>query len=59
MGIGSDFDGIESAPQELDDVAALPALTRALRKRGYNKKEIGKILGGNFIRVFKANMSMN
>ena len=59
VGIGSDFDGIESAPQELDDVAALPALTRALRKRGYNKKEIGKILGGNFIRVFKANMSMN
>jgi membrane dipeptidase len=55
VGIGSDFDGIESSPKPLDDVAALPLLTKALRERGYKKKEIRKILGGNFIRVFKAN----
>ncbi len=55
VGLGSDFDGINSAPQELDDVTGMPVITRELVKRGYNKKEIKKILGGNFIRVFKAN----
>jgi membrane dipeptidase len=56
VGVGSDFDGIESAPRELDDVTGYPAITRELRKRGYSKKDIRKILGGNFLRVFKANM---
>lgn len=55
VGIGSDFDGISSSPQGLDDVASLPNITKALVERGYNKKDIEKILGGNFIRVFKAN----
>jgi membrane dipeptidase len=56
VGLGSDFDGIESAPQELDDVTCYPVITRELVKRGYGKKDIEKILGGNFIRVLKANM---
>jgi len=56
VGLGSDFDGIESAPQELDDVSTYPLITRELLKRGYKKADIEKILGGNFIRVFKANM---
>ncbi len=55
VGIGSDFDGIESAPVPLNDVASFPLLTRALLKRGYSKADIKKILGENFIRVFKAN----
>jgi membrane dipeptidase len=53
--LGSDFDGIESAPRPLDDVTAMPLLTKGLVQRGYSKKDIRKILGGNFIRVFKAN----
>lgn len=52
VGLGSDFDGIESAPKELDDVTGYPLVTRELRKRGYSKKDIRKILGGNFLRVF-------
>ncbi len=55
VGLGSDFDGIESSPQQLDDVGDLPNITKALLERGYNKKEIKKILGGNFLRIFKAN----
>ena len=55
IGLGSDFDGITSAPQQLDEVADLPFITQELVKRGYSKKDIYKILGGNFIRVFKAN----
>ena len=55
VGIGSDFDGIESSPKELDDVTKYPLITKALVDKGYSKKEITKILGGNFLRVLKAN----
>lgn len=55
VGIGSDFDGIESAPQELDDVTAYPLVTKELLRRRYRKRDIKKILGGNFMRVFRAN----
>jgi len=56
VGLGSDFDGIESAPQELDDVSCYPLVTRELVKSGYSKEHIEKILGGNFIRVLTARM---
>lgn len=55
VGLGSDFDGINSAPQQLDDVTSYPIITEELAKRGYKKKEIRKILGENFIRVWRAN----
>lgn len=55
VGLGSDFDGIESPPQQLDDVSTYPLITRELLKRGYKPVDIEKILGGNFIRVLKAN----
>lgn len=55
VGLGSDFDGINSAPQQLDDVTNYPLITDELFKRGYSKKQIRKILGGNFLRVFAAN----
>jgi membrane dipeptidase len=54
VGLGSDFDGISSAPQGLDGVEDFPRITEALMKRGYSKKAIKKILGGNFIRLMKA-----
>ena len=56
VGLGSDFDGMESAPIGLDGVQDFPRITEALSEKGYSKKDINKILGGNFIRVFKANM---
>jgi membrane dipeptidase len=55
VGLGSDFDGINSTPRELNDVADMPLITKALIERGYSKKDIKKILGENFIRVFKEN----
>jgi membrane dipeptidase len=55
VGLGSDFDGINSTPRELNDVADMPLITKALIARGYSKKDIKKILGENFIRVFKEN----
>jgi membrane dipeptidase len=55
VGLGSDFDGIGSSPQELDGVQDFPKITRALQERGYSKKDIRKILGENVQRVFAAN----
>ncbi len=55
VGLGSDFDGISSAPQQLDGVQDFPIITEELVKRGFSKKEIKKILGGNILRVFAAN----
>jgi len=55
VGLGSDFDGIESSPQQLDDVTTYPLITKALFEKGYSKKDVRKILGENFLRVLKAN----
>ena len=55
VGLGSDFDGISVAPQHLDDVTSYPIITKALLDRGYSKKEVTKIMGGNIVRVLKAN----
>lgn len=51
VGLGSDFDGIDSAPQQLDGVEHFPNITQALLERGYSRKDIRKILGGNFLRL--------
>lgn len=55
VGIGSDFDGISSSPKGLEDVTSYPLLTSALLKRGFTKQQVYNILGGNIIRVWKAN----
>jgi len=53
VGIGSDFDGISITPLEMDDVTFLPNITKKLLERGYSTDDVKKILGGNFLRVFK------
>lgn len=55
VAIGSDFDGIESPPQQLEDVSKFPVLTQALLQRGYTAEDVSKIMGLNFLRVLKAN----
>ena len=53
VGIGSDFDGGINPPVDLYDATQYPEITRELVERGYTEEEIRKILGLNFIRVFK------
>ncbi len=55
VGLGGDFDGITVTPKVLTDVTKYPMITKELVARGYSEKDIDKILGGNFIRVFEAN----
>ncbi len=53
VGIGSDFDGISQTPQGLEDVTKLPLVTEGLLRRGYDEEDVQRILGGNFMRVFR------
>jgi membrane dipeptidase len=54
VGLGSDFDGVDSLPEGLEGIDALPKITLELVKRGYDDETVLKILGGNFLRVFEA-----
>ena len=53
VGLGSDFDGTGGLPLDLEGVEKVPNITIELVKRGYKEEDIKKILGGNFLRVFK------
>ncbi len=53
VGIGSDFDGVQSTLSDLSSVADLPNLTRELLRRGYSESVVDKILGGNMLRVME------
>ncbi len=55
VGIGSDFDGIDSTPIGLDDCGDFPKITEALVERGYSETDIRKILGENVLRVLREN----
>ena len=53
VGIGTDFNhggGIEG----FDEANEALSLTKALVARGYSQKDIEKIWGGNFLRVFRS-----
>jgi membrane dipeptidase len=41
-------------PTGIDDISMLPNFTKGLKRRGYSDEDVRKILGENFIRVFKA-----
>jgi len=53
VGLGSDFDGIDSAPKGMEDVSKLPDLVRELARRGYSEQDLKKILGGNLLHVMR------
>ena len=51
VGLGADWDGVGSMPEQLDDVSQLPNLTRGLLERGHSPETVRKILGENLLRV--------
>ena len=53
IGLGSDFDGISSVPQNLEDVSKYPILIAELLRRGYTKDDLKKITGQNLLRVMR------
>ena len=50
---GSDYDGIGSTPEGLEDVSCYPYITQELLNRGYKKEQIVKMLGGNVLRALR------
>jgi membrane dipeptidase len=52
VGIGSDFDGIQVAPEGLEDISRMGLLFDELRRRGYSEEEVERIGGGNLMAVF-------
>ena len=56
MGIGSDFDGVDSFPKGLEDVSKYPDLFDLLREKNQTRwtiENLEKLAGRNLYRVFK------
>ena len=53
VGIGADWDGVEALPRDIEHIGKMPAITEKLLQRGYTVRDVKKILGGNFKRVFR------
>jgi membrane dipeptidase len=53
IGVGGDYDGMESAPVGMEDVAGYPALFVELARRGYSQVDLEKIACRNIIRALR------
>ena len=54
IGLGGDYDGMETGPIGAEDVAGYPALFTELARRGYWQVELEKISSRNIARVLRA-----
>ncbi|KPL68541.1 membrane dipeptidase [Erythrobacter sp. SG61-1L] len=54
IGLGGDYDGMETGPVGMEDVAGYPALFTELARRGYSQADLEKIASRNMMRVLKA-----
>lgn len=54
VGLGGDFDGVDSLPVGLGGVDTYPALLAELMKRGWTEADIRKLAGENMLRVMRA-----
>jgi membrane dipeptidase len=52
VGLGSDFDGIPSTPEGLDDVSKFPDLVGEMLKQGITDEQASMVVGGNVLRVW-------
>ena len=59
IGIGSDLDGgkIKEFPNDVRTVADLPKIADFFLEKGYSEQRVRKIMGGNFLRVIRGNLS--
>jgi membrane dipeptidase len=52
VGIGSDFFGVPSVPEGLENVSRFPHLIAELMRRGWSDDAVAGVAGLNFIRIF-------
>ncbi|HEY8457751.1 MAG TPA: dipeptidase [Actinopolymorphaceae bacterium] len=53
IGLGGDYDGVETTPVGLEDVAGYPRLFAALMERTWSDDDLVKLAGGNLLRAFR------
>lgn len=53
VGLGTDFDGIESTPRGMEDVSKFPDLIEMLLEKGVSEEDVIKVAGGNLLRVWR------
>ena len=53
VGLGGDYDGVETLPDGLEDVSAYPALLSALADRGWSGDDLGRLTCRNTLRVMR------
>ena len=53
VGLGTDFDGFTTPPDDLDNASLLPRLTQRLIVDGHSEARIQKVLGGNALRAIR------
>ena len=53
VGLGTDFDGIPSTPQGLEDVSKFPDLVAEMLRQGVSDKDAAKVVGRNLLRVWE------
>ena len=53
VGIGSDYDGIECLPSQFSDCTDHMLIATELDSRGYSTRDIEKVMGLNFLRIYK------
>jgi microsomal dipeptidase-like Zn-dependent dipeptidase len=54
VGIGTDFDGFTTPPDDLDNASLMPRLTQRLVVDGHPEERIKKILGENALRAIRS-----
>jgi membrane dipeptidase len=54
VGIGSDFDGIDTTPEGLEDTSKFPELFAELIRRRWSDGDLKKLAGQNLLRAFRA-----
>ncbi|MBK7105023.1 MAG: dipeptidase [Ignavibacteriae bacterium] len=53
VGLGSDFEGVNTLPENLKDASYYPYIIYELLKKNYSESDIEKICSGNMLRVWK------
>lgn len=53
IGLGGDYDGVETLPVGLEDVTGYPRLLTALADRGWSEADLGRLTSGNILRVMR------
>ena len=59
IGLGTDFDGIPTPPDDLSDISKIPRLVEELKKANFTRDEIEKITRENWLNIIKKVNSMS